>query len=53
MYSILIVGTALLVALGVPLIEFIMRRIRPLTPEQEGFRRRLDEARRRGDRFPF
>jgi hypothetical protein len=47
----LVIGTILIFAFGVPLMEWLMNRIRPLTPEQEEARRFAEEARRRIDRF--
>ena len=45
MYTLLIIGAIVIVAAGVPAVELLLRWIRPLTPEQEERRRRLDEAR--------
>jgi hypothetical protein len=51
MYTLLIIGAVIILVAGIPVIEWLMNRIRPLTPEQEERRRRLREARRSYDRF--
>jgi hypothetical protein len=51
MYTFLIIGAVVILVLGLPAIEWLMNRIRPLTPEQEESRQRLREARRSIDRF--
>ena len=51
MYTLLIIGAVIILVAGIPVIEWLMNRIRALTPEQEERRRRLREARRSYDRF--
>jgi hypothetical protein len=51
MYTLLIIGAVIILVPGIPVIEWLMNRIRALTPEQEERRRRLREARRSYDRF--
>jgi hypothetical protein len=51
MYTLLIIGAVIILVAGIPAIEWLMNRIRALTPEQEERRRRLREARRSYDRF--
>jgi hypothetical protein len=51
MYTLLIIGAVVILVAGIPAIEWLMNRIRPLIPEQEERRRRLREARRSYDRF--
>jgi hypothetical protein len=50
-YTLLIIGAVVILVAGIPSIEWLMNRIRALTPEQEERRRRLREARRSYDRF--
>ena len=51
MYTLLIIGAVIILVAGIPVIEWLMNRIRPLTPEQEEAPRRLREARRSYDKF--
>jgi hypothetical protein len=51
MYTLLIIGAVVILVAGIPAIEWLMNRIRPLTPEQEEAHRRLREARRSYDKF--
>ena len=48
----LILGAIVIVALGIPAMDWLMRRIWPLTPEQEEARRLAQEMKRKVvDRF--
>ena len=50
-YTLAAIGAGIVLALGVPLVERLLRRVKPLTPRQqeaEHFRR---QARRSIDRF--
>jgi hypothetical protein len=51
MYTFLIIGAVVILVAGIPAIEWLVNRIRPLTPEQEEAHRLLREARRSIDRF--
>ena len=50
-YTIAAIGAGIILALGVPLMERLMRRIRPLTPKQEDAEYHREKARRRLDRI--
>jgi hypothetical protein len=50
-YTIALIGLIVVLALGVPLMERLVRRIWPLTPKQEEAQRFLESARRSIDRF--
>ena len=50
-YAIVLIGLAVVLALGVPLMERLVRRIWPLTPNQQEAERFLDSARRSIDRY--
>jgi len=50
-YTLAAVGAGIVLALGIPLMERLLRRIRPLTPRQEEAERFRQQARRSLDRF--
>jgi hypothetical protein len=50
-YTLAAIGAGIVLALGVPLMERLLRRIRPLTPKQEDAERFREQARRSLDRF--
>jgi hypothetical protein len=50
-YVIALIGVVVVLALGVPLMERLVRRIWPLTPKQEEAERFREAARRSIDRF--
>lgn len=51
-YSLAAIGAGVILALGVPLMERLLRRIRPLSPRQEEAEHLRQQARRSLDRFP-
>lgn len=50
-YTLAAIGAGIVLALGVPLVERLLRRIKPLTPKQEEAERFREQARRSIDRF--
>lgn len=50
-YTLAAIGAGIVLALGVPLVERLLRWIRPLTPKQEEAAYRREQARRSIDRF--
>jgi hypothetical protein len=52
MYGYLVIGMVLIVVLGVPVVVWLTKLIRPPKPEEEAIHRGVEEARRRIDRFP-
>ena len=50
-YIFVAIGAVIVLALGVPLMERLLRRIRPLTPRQEEAEHFRQQARRSLDRF--
>jgi hypothetical protein len=52
MTTILIVGAFFFLGIGVPLVVWLTKLLRPPKPEEESIHRGVDEARRRIDRFP-
>jgi hypothetical protein len=50
-YALVFIGLVVVLALGVPVMERLVRRIWPLTPKQEEAVRFLDSARKSIDRF--
>ena len=50
-YTLVAIGAGIALALGVPLMERLLRRIRPLTPRQEEAEHFREQARRSIDRF--
>jgi uncharacterized membrane-anchored protein YhcB (DUF1043 family) len=50
-YVLLLIGLIFVLAVGVPLMERLLRWIRPLTPKQEEAHRFLEQARRSLDKF--
>ena len=50
-YTLAAIGAGIVLALGIPLMERLLRRIRPLTPKQEEAERFREQARRSLDRF--
>lgn len=53
LYTLLMIGMVVIVALGVPLFVWISYWIRRPTQEEENLHQRTEEARRRIDRFPY
>ena len=51
-YTLAAIGAGIVLALGVPLMERLLRRIRPLTPKQEEAEHLREQARRSLDKFP-
>jgi hypothetical protein len=52
MFTTLLVGACFVLGIGVPLVVWLTKLIRPPKPEEEAIHRGVDEARRRIDRFP-
>jgi len=52
MYTALLVGAFFILGVGIPLVVWLTKLIRPPKPEEEAIHRGVDEARRRIDRFP-
>ena len=50
-YTIALIGLIVILALGVPLMERLVRRIWPMTPKQEEAEHFLQSARRSIDKF--
>jgi hypothetical protein len=50
-YALAAIGAGIVVAVGVPLMERLLRWIRPLSPEQEEAEHFREQARRSTDRF--
>jgi hypothetical protein len=50
-YTLAAIGVGIVLALGVPLMERLLRRIRPLSPRQEQAEHFRQQARRSIDRF--
>jgi hypothetical protein len=50
-YTLAAIGAGVVIALGIPLMERLLRRIRPLTLRQEEAERFRQQARRSLDRF--
>lgn len=50
-YTLAAIGAGIVLALGIPLMERLLRWIRPLTPRQEEAERFRQQARRSLDRF--
>ena len=46
LYAVMIIGVVVIITLGVPAMLWLLKRVRPLTPEQEESERLLDERRR-------
>lgn len=53
MYTVLFIGATFVVLLGVPLVVWLSKLIRPAKPKEEAIHRGIDAARRRLDKFPF
>ena len=51
-YTLGAIGAGIILALGIPLMEHLLRLMRPLTPKQEGADRFREQARRSLDRTP-
>jgi hypothetical protein len=51
-YTLAVIGAGIVLAFGVPLMERLLKRVRPLTPKQEDAERFRQQARRSLDRFP-
>jgi hypothetical protein len=52
MYAVMFIGVFFVAALALPVVLWLTKRIRPPKPEEEAIHRRVEEARRRIDRFP-
>ncbi len=50
-YTLAVIGAGIVVALGIPLMERLLKRIKPLTPKQEEAEHFREQARRSLDRF--
>ena len=50
-YTLAAIGAGIVLAVGIPLMERLLRRIRPLTPQQEEAEHFRQQARRSLDRF--
>jgi len=50
-YTLAAIGAGIVLALGIPLMERLLRRIRPLTPKQEEADHFREQARRSLDRM--
>ena len=50
-YTLACIGAGIVLALGIPLMERLLRRVRPLTPRQEEAEHFRQQARRSIDRF--
>jgi hypothetical protein len=50
-YTLAAIGAGIVVALGIPLMERLLKRIKPLTPKQEEAEHFREQARRSLDRF--
>ena len=50
-YTLAAIGAGVILALGIPLMERLVRRIRPLSPRQEEAEHFRQQARRSLDRF--
>jgi hypothetical protein len=50
-YTLAAIGAGIVLAFGVPLMERLLRRVRPLTPRQEEAEHFRQQARRSLDRF--
>jgi hypothetical protein len=51
-YTLAAIGAGIIIALGIPLIERLLKKIRPLTPQQEDAERLREQARRSLDKIP-
>jgi len=51
-YTLAAIGAGIVLALGIPLMERLLKRIRPLTPKQEEANHFREQARRSLDRIP-
>jgi hypothetical protein len=52
-YTLCAIGAGIILSLGVPLVERLLRRIRPLTPKQEEAGHFREHARRSIDRMTY
>jgi hypothetical protein len=52
MYTALMIVAFFALGVGVPLVVWVTKLIKPPKPEEEAVHRRVEEARRRIDRFP-
>jgi len=50
-YTLAAIGAGIVLAVGIPLMERLLRWIRPLTPRQDEAERFRQQARRSRDRF--
>jgi hypothetical protein len=50
-YTLAVIGAGLIVCFGVPLMQRLLRAIKPLTPKQEEAEHFREEARRRIDKM--
>lgn len=53
LYTLLFIGLVVMVVLGVPAIVWLTMLIRPPSEEEEKIHQRVEEARRRIDRFRY
>jgi hypothetical protein len=51
-YTLAAIGAGIVLVFGIPLMEQLLRRLRPLTPRQERAEHFRQQARRSLDRFP-
>jgi hypothetical protein len=52
MYSFLMVSAFFILGIGIPLVVWLTKLVRPPKPDEEAIHRGVEEARRRIDRFP-
>ena len=50
-YTLAAIGAGIVLAFGIPLMERLLKRIKPLTPKQEEAEHFREQARRSLDRF--
>ena len=50
-YTLAAIGAGIVLALGIPLMERLLKRIWPMTPKKEDAERLREQARRSLDRF--
>lgn len=51
-FTLAVIAASVVLGLGIPLMERLLRKIRPLTPKQEQAEYFREQARRRLDRIP-
>jgi hypothetical protein len=52
MFTTLLIGAFFVISVGVPVIVWLTKLMKPPKPEEEAIHRGVEEARRRIDRFP-